>query len=127
MTSGAPRRFPCVGPSAGTDGTTAVLDPPDEPARSRRRPYRWAVVAAAVVAIALAGWAIASHLADRQERREARWQACAERVYPPEARSARVRELLEDGDDVTEADIERLGRVDQRGQRRIEAECGARP
>jgi hypothetical protein len=102
-----------------------VQDPPVEPAASRRRPYRWAVVVVAAVVVALAGWAIASYLADRQERRQSKWEACAKQVDPPDLRSARLREFFEADDE--EAAIERLGREDRRAHRRITAECGERP
>ena len=102
------------------------LDQAAQPAEPRRRTYRWVIVLVLVAAVALAGWGIASYFADREERREATWEDCAERVAPSEDRTARVSELLEE-DDVTDEALERLGREDRRAQRRIEAECGERP
>jgi len=98
--------------------------PPVEP---RRRVYRWVAVLVAVVVVALAGWGISTYLADRRERQEARWEACAERVDPPGDRSARLRTFLEDKDEDPEAAVERLAQEDRRAHQRIEAQCGERP
>ena len=95
-----------------------------QPAEPRRRIPWWAALVL-VVLIALAGWGIAASVNDSDEGRDETWQACAERVDPPEEKEARVQESLED--DVTQAALERLRREDQEAQRRIESQCGEEP
>ena len=102
----------------------AEIDDPPGPPPPRRRIPPWAALVL-VALVALAGWGIAASLTDGAGGRDETWQACAERVDPPEAKEARVRESLED--DATEAAIERLRREDQEAQRRIDSECGERP
>jgi hypothetical protein len=94
-----------------------------EPVEPRRRPWRWAAAALVLVAvIALAAWGISTLLDDSPEEQ---WEACAERVDPPAARSARIRELTDAED--KEAARDRLAQETGEVQRRIEAECGERP
>jgi hypothetical protein len=100
----------------------AVADASDravEPVEPRRRAAAALVL---VAVIALAAWGISTLLDDSPEEQ---WKACAERVDPPAARSARIRELS--GEEDKESARERLAREIREVQRRIETECGKRP
>jgi type VI protein secretion system component VasF len=102
-------------------------DPAARPVEPRRRTPVWLAVALALAllaVVALGGWAIASVLDDEDDA-EAQWEACAERVDPPAARSDRLREFREDED--VEAARDRLAEEIRRVERRIEGECGVRP
>ena len=104
-----------------------VEDRPVEPLAGRRRIPVWVAIGLAVVLLAvvvLGGWALATLLDDGDDADE-QWEACAERVDPPAARSERMRELG-DAEDL-EAARDRLAQETRRAEQRIEAECGERP
>ena len=105
----------------------AVPDRQADPGAGRRRIPVWMAIGLAVVlllAVVLGGWALATLLDDGDDA-ETDWEACAERVDPPAARSERVRELQEAED--VEAARDRLAQEIRRVAGRIEAECGERP
>jgi type VI protein secretion system component VasF len=95
--------------------------PPEEP---RRRLPRWVAIAVAAAIVALAVLGVAALLAD-DESPEEEWEACAERIDPPAARSDRLEEFAEAEDE--DAARDRLAEEIRAVERRIVAECGERP